>query len=224
MLVLDLFVRSPVLVTRLLALQRSTSILVMQCLVCLELISTGWLVHYKTFAIGTEGFLPPGFLDLVATTKGGDISSWRGVLLVRLIGLSGSARCHKCIHLLQHGIHVCIVHCLHLHNLLCVLVLQIANSIACVLPSFSAAAVSCASSAASLNCDCFAVIAEYCFHSRYFSVKYVWSATHICTIAPLFSQTTIWSSVNISDCNICAPTATVFSSLLIPIPRLPSKT
>jgi hypothetical protein len=101
---------------------------------------------------------------------------------------------------------------------------SITNSIACVLPSSLAAAVSCASSAASLNQDCFAVVAKYCFCSSHFSVKYVWSAPHICAIAPLFSQTTIWSSVNISNCHICAPAAIVFSVLLVTIPRLPSKT
>ena len=66
----------------------------MQCLVCFELVATGWFVDYKTFAVGTEGFLPPGILDLVATAKGDGISSWRGVLLDQLMGLSGSARCY----------------------------------------------------------------------------------------------------------------------------------
>ncbi len=92
------------------------------------------------------------------------------------------------------------------------------------LPSSLAAAVSCVSSAASLNCNCFAVVAEYCFRSSHFSVKYVWRAAHVCAIVPLFSQTTIWSSVNIPDCHICATAAIVFSLLLVAILRSPSKT
>jgi hypothetical protein len=51
-------------------------------------------------------FLLPGFLDSVATTKGGDISFRWGVLLVWLMGLLGSACRYKRIHLLHHGIHV----------------------------------------------------------------------------------------------------------------------
>jgi hypothetical protein len=180
-------------------------------------------VNYKTFAVGLEGFLPPGFLSSGATAKGDDIAPRRCVHLVRLMGTSGISCRHKCIHLLHHSVHVCLVCHLHLHDLLCVLVLQHCKQQACVLPSSSAAAVSCASSAASLNRDCFAVIAEYCFHSSHFSVKYVWSAAHVWAIAPLFSQTTIWSSVNISDCHICAPAAIVFSLLLVAITRLPSK-
>jgi hypothetical protein len=55
----------------------------MWCLVHFELVATGWLVQDKTFAVGTEGFLPPGFPDLVAIAEGDDIPSQGGVLLVR---------------------------------------------------------------------------------------------------------------------------------------------
>jgi hypothetical protein len=156
-------------------------------------------VQYKTFAVGTEGFLPPGFPDLVATAKGDDISSRRGVLLVRVMGLLGSACRHKRVHSLHHGVHACFV-----HSSICAICFacgscSIANSITCILPSSFAAAVSCASSTASMNHDCFAVVAKYCFCSSHFSVNFDWSAAHVCAIAPLFSQTTIWSSMNISN-------------------------
>jgi hypothetical protein len=197
---------------------------VTQCLVPFELVAICRLVQYKTFAVGTEGFLLPVFPDSGATAKGDDISSWRGVLLVQLLGLSGSACRHKSVHLLHHGVHVCFVCCLYLHDLLCMLVLQHCKQHCLCLPCSLAAAVSCASNAASLNHNCFVVIAKYCFCSSHFSVKYVWSATHVCAIVPLFSKMTIWSSVNISNRHICAPAAIVFSSLLVAILRLSSKT
>jgi hypothetical protein len=68
---------------------------------------------------------------------------------------------------------------------------SIANNIACDSPSSSAAAVSCARSAASLKRDCLAVVVEYCLHSSYFLVKYVWSSAHVGTAAGLFSHATI---------------------------------
>ena len=68
---------------------------------------------------------------------------------------------------------------------------SIANNIACVSPSSSAAAASWAWSAASLKRDCFAVVAEYCFRSSHFSVKYVWSSAHVCVTDVLFSHATI---------------------------------
>jgi len=101
---------------------------------------------------------------------------------------------------------------------------SIANNIACDSPSSSAAAVSWARSSASLNHDCFAVVAEYCLHSSHLLVKYVWSAAHVCCAAVLFSHATIWSLVNISLLHICAPAAIVFSSSLVAIPQSPSDT
>jgi hypothetical protein len=80
---------------------------------------------------------------------------------------------------------------------------------ACNSPSSLAAAFSWARSAASLNPNCFAVVAEYYLRSSYFSVKYAWSATHVCCAVGLFSHATIWSSVNILLCHICAPAAIV---------------
>ena len=68
---------------------------------------------------------------------------------------------------------------------------SIANNIACILPSSSAAAASWAWSAASLNRDCIAMVEEYCFRSSHFSVKYVWIAAHVCVADVLFSHATI---------------------------------
>ncbi len=68
---------------------------------------------------------------------------------------------------------------------------SIANNMACDSPSSSAAAVSWARSAASLNHDCFAVVAEYCLRSSHFLVKNAWSAVHVCCAAVLFSHETI---------------------------------
>ena len=100
----------------------------------------------------------------------------------------------------------------------------IAKSIAWVSPSFLVAAVLCASSTASLNCDCFVLVAKFCFRSSHFSVKYAWSSAYICWAVVLFSQTAIWPSVNILDCHICAPAAIVFSASLVMMPWLPSDT
>ncbi len=68
---------------------------------------------------------------------------------------------------------------------------SIANNIACDLLLSSAAAVSCARSAASLKRDCLAVVGEYWLHSSHFLVKYVWSLAHVCCAAVLFSHATI---------------------------------
>jgi hypothetical protein len=87
------------------------------------------------------------------------------------------------------------------------------TKIACNLPSFSAAAVSCARSAASLKQDCFAVVAEYCLHSSHYFVKYVWSSAHICCAVVFFSHTTLPYLRSYHHC---------FSASLVAMPQLPS--
>jgi hypothetical protein len=68
---------------------------------------------------------------------------------------------------------------------------SIANNIAYDSPSSSAAAVSCARNAASLKCNCLAIVAEYCLRSSHFLVKYAWSLAHVCSAAGLFCHATI---------------------------------
>jgi hypothetical protein len=185
-------------------------------LVRLEFVSIVWFVEDKRFAVGTEGFLFPGFLVPVRVCWGGCVSPG-GCLSPPL---PATKKFIRSIIASMLALFVAVIAAICLLCCSC----SIVNNIACKSPSSSAAAVSWVRSAASLKRDCFAVVAEYCFRSSHLSVKYVWSAAHVCCTAVLISHATIWSSVNISLFHICAPAAIVFSSLLVAIPRLPSDT
>ncbi len=167
----------------------------------LKLVTIFEFVEDKCFSVGTEGFLLPGFLGLVRVRRGGYNPPGGSIFLVRLLGwctsVTALSSCYHRIHSFHHRVHVGLVRCCHRCDLFVVCSCSIANNIACNSPSSSAAAVSWARSAASLNRNCFAVVVEYRLRSSHLWVKYFWSAAHVCCAAVLFSHATIWSSVNI---------------------------
>ena len=145
-------------------------------LVCLEFVAIVWFVEDKCFAVGTEGFLFPGFLVPVRVRWGAYVSPggvfslsgcWVGVHLSLPLPATSAFIRSIITSMLALSVAAIAATCL-----LCCSC-NIANDIACNNPSPSAAAVSWARSAASLKRDCFAVVMEYCFRSSHLSVKYV---------------------------------------------------
>jgi hypothetical protein len=193
----------------------------------LELGTIFWFVEDKCFAVGTDGFLFPGFLGPVCVCRGAYVPSggvlslsscWVGVRLLPPLPATSAFILSTIAFMLASFVAAIAAICLSCCSC------SIANNIACDSPSSSAAAVSLARIPASLRRDCFAVMAEYCLRSSHLLVKYVWSAAHVCCSAVLFSHASVWSSVNILLFHICAPAAIVFSSSLVAIPRSPSDT
>jgi hypothetical protein len=196
--------------------------------VCLELVSIFDLWRTNVLHWGQRAFCFLGFL-FWSVSVGGDMlpsgevfslsGCWVGAHLSPPRLPATIAFIHSIIEsMLALFVAAIAAICLSCYNC------SIANNIACDSPSSSAAAVSWARSDASLNRNCFAVIAEYCLHFSYLSVKYVWNAAHVCCAAVLFSHATIWSLVNILLFHICVPAAIVSSSSLVAIPWSPSDT
>ena len=64
----------------------------------LELVTIFEFVEDKCFAVGTEGFLLPGFLGPVRVLRGGYVPPGGSIFLDRLLGWCTSVTASSCYH------------------------------------------------------------------------------------------------------------------------------
>ena len=95
-------------------------------LIHLEIVAIVLFLKDKCFAVGTEGFLFPGFLVPVHIHWGVYVSPGGSIFLIRLLGWCVSvtaSSCYQCIHPVHHHIHVGLVPCCHCCDLFVMLLL-----------------------------------------------------------------------------------------------------